>query len=79
MTDEKKQGPKLTPQQTSVLRITSKRHVKVWLLHELLLSNKDIATAMGTNTGHVGNVLRDYRANPDKITAAKSMMPPASE
>ena len=60
-----------------ILQMTSKRHVKIWLLHELvLLKNKEIAVAMGTNQGHVGNVVRDYSAFPDKIAAANEMLKP---
>lgn len=60
---------------TQILQMKSKRHVKIWLLHEIvLLKNKEIAVAMGTNQGHVGNVVRDYNAFPEKIATANELL-----
>ena len=59
-----------------ILQLTSKKHVKIWLLHEIcLLKNKEIVDAMGTgNVGGVGNVLKDYLEHEDKIEAARKFL-----
>lgn len=57
-----------------VLQMTSKRHIKIFLLSNLVgIKPKEIATAMGTNQGHVGNVLRDYSEHADKGATAKEL------
>jgi transcriptional regulator len=53
-----------------IKELTAKKHVKIWKLHKLGLTNKDVATALGTNVGHVYNVLKDYKNNVDRQTAA---------
>jgi transcriptional regulator len=53
-----------------IKELTAKKHVKIWKLHKLGLTNKDVATALGTNVGHVYNVLKDYKNNFDRQTAA---------
>lgn len=57
-------------QKAAILSMTSRKHVKIWLLHSLGMNGKDIATATGTNAGHVGNVVRDYNDHPAKVAAA---------
>jgi len=57
-----------------ILKLDSKKHVKIWLLNKLGLSRKDIATALGTNPGHVGNEIKSYEKNPDKKKAAEDLM-----
>lgn len=41
-----------------------KKHVKIYKLHKLGLTNKEIAEAVGTNVGHVWNVLNNYKNDP---------------
>lgn len=59
-----------------ILELTSKKHVKIWLLHDIcLLKNKEIVDAMGTgNVGGVGNVLKDYNEHPEKIEQARKTL-----
>lgn len=58
-----------------ILELTGKKHVKIYKLHELGLSRKEIADLLKTNTGHVGNVLKDYEKNPAKVEAAGKIEP----
>ena len=61
-----------------ILQLTSTKHVKIWLLHEIcLMSDKEIAEIMHPttkNVGHVWNVLKNYNDNPEKIQAAKELL-----
>lgn len=54
-----------------ILKLDSKKHVKIWLLYKLGLSRREIAEALGTNPGHVGNEIKAYEKNPDKKKAAE--------
>lgn len=56
-----------------ILKLDSKKHVKIWLLYKLGMSRKDIASALGTNPGHVGNEIKAYEKNEDKRKAAASL------
>jgi DNA-binding NarL/FixJ family response regulator len=49
-----------------VIALRCKKHVKIYKLKQLGLSNKEIAEALTTNAGHVYNVLKKYDAN-DKL------------
>lgn len=49
-----------------ILQMHSAKHVKIYMLSRLGLSKKEVASALGTNVGHVYNVLKDYAANPEK-------------
>lgn len=64
-------SPELTPEgQEKVNKILAtklKRHEQIWLLHEMLLTNKQVAAIMSTNAGHVGNSIKDYNEHPEKI------------
>ena len=53
----------------AVVSTTCKKHEKIWGLYALGLVKKDIAKVLGTNQGHVGNAIKDYRSKPEKITA----------
>lgn len=46
-----------------VILTKEKKHVKIYLLNKLGLSNKEVAGTLGTNVGHVYNVLKDYKQN----------------
>ena len=53
-----------------IVGLTTKKHVKIWKLKQIGLTNKEIAEAIGTNAGHIHNALKDYEKNPSKIEAA---------
>lgn len=48
-----------------IKQLTCKKHVKIYKLKQLGLKNKDIATALGTNAGHVYNALKKYDQAPE--------------
>lgn len=56
-----------------ILKLDSKKHVKIWLLNKLGMSRKEIAEALGTNAGHVGNEIKSYMSNKDKREAAEAI------
>lgn len=58
---------------SAILALTCKRHQKVWLLHKTGMKQSEIARQMGTNAGHVGNVMRDYREHPEKAEKAEAL------
>ena len=62
----------MTKEQISGL--TAKKHVKIYLLKSIGLTNKEIAEAVGTNAGHVHNALKDYEKNPAKAEEAKKLL-----
>lgn len=53
-----------------VLLLTCKKHVKIYKLKQLGLSNKEIATELSTNSGHVYNALKKYDADSKLIENA---------
>lgn len=68
--------PDMEAKKKQILALDSKKHVKIWLLHEVcLLKNKEIVTAMGTgNIGGVSNVLKDYNDHPEKMESARAFL-----
>lgn len=58
----------------SILQLSGKKHIKIFKLHQQGLTKKEIAELLKTNTGHVGNVLKDYTANPKKAEAADAIV-----
>ncbi|MEK6883969.1 MAG: helix-turn-helix domain-containing protein, partial [Nanoarchaeota archaeon] len=56
-----------------ILKLDSKKHVKIWLLHKLGMSRKEIAEALGTNSGHVGNEIKAYEKDGLKQAAAEKL------
>jgi hypothetical protein len=56
-----------------ILQLNSKKHIKIWKLHKLGLSNKEIASLLGTGVGHVFNVLKEYNSKPEKATIAEAL------
>lgn len=56
-----------------ILSLSCKKHIKIFKLKELGLSNKEIAEALSTNVGHVYNALKDYDKNPKKVEAANAI------
>lgn len=49
-----------------VTELNCKKHVKIYKLKQLGLTNKEVAEALQTNVGHVYNELKKYDAN-DKL------------
>lgn len=56
-----------------IKQLTCKKHVKIYKLKQLGLSNKLIAEAVGTNAGHVYNALKKYEDKPELKTIADSI------
>jgi transcriptional regulator len=56
-----------------IVDLPCKKHIKIYKLKELGLSNKEIADALGTNAGHVYNALKAYKDNPSKIEQANAI------
>ena len=54
----------------TITALTCKKHVKIYKLKQLGLSNKEIAETLGTNAGHVYNALKNYETKPEMKTAA---------
>lgn len=60
--------------QEQILKLDSKRHVKMWLLHKLGLSRKEIAQALGgTNPGAVGNEIKKYEKDKARQKEAENI------
>lgn len=57
----------------NILTLDCKKHVKIYKLKQLGLSNKEVATLCGTNPGHVRNVLIDYTNKPEKVELANKI------
>lgn len=49
-----------------VINLVCHKHIKIYKLHTLGLTNKEVAENAQTNVGHVYNVLKEYEANPSK-------------
>jgi hypothetical protein len=52
-----------------------KKHQKIYLLSTMGLDNKEIASQLQTNAGHVWNALNDYKKNPAKVKEAEAIKP----
>jgi hypothetical protein len=52
-------------EQTQILQLQVKKHVKIYKLKQLGLKNSEIATMLETNAGHVYNALKKYDLNDD--------------
>jgi IS30 family transposase len=57
-----------------ILKLTCKKHIKIYKLHQLGLSNREIAEAVGSNSGHVYNALKDYQTKPEKVKTADELI-----
>jgi len=53
-------------QVNAIINLTCSKHIKIYKLHKVGLTNKEVAENAKTNIGHVYNVLKDYNANPAK-------------
>lgn len=67
------QNAETVNQTNAIINLTCSKHIKIYKLHKLGLSNKEVATEAKTNVGHVYNVLKDYEANPNKKEVADSI------
>lgn len=56
-----------------ILELDCKKHIKIFKLKQMGLSNKQIASELKTNAGHVYNALKDYNKKPEKVTAANAL------
>lgn len=52
--------------ENDIMQLDCKKHIKIYKLKQIGMSNKSIATNLTTNVGHVYNVLKDYESNPSK-------------
>lgn len=59
-----------SPEIKKVLDLVCKKHIQIYKLAALNVPNKQIAELLGTNAGHVWNVLNDYSTNEKKRAAA---------
>lgn len=57
-----------------ICNLNCKKHVKIYKLKQLGLSNKEIAGTLGTNVGHVYNALKTYENNSDRKSAADQIV-----
>lgn len=55
-----------------VTELNCKKHIKIYLLKEIGLSNKESAVLLNTNVGHVYNVLKKYNGNEELKQTAKA-------
>lgn len=58
----------------NIVALSAKKHVKIYKLKQLGLSNKDIASALATNPGHVYNALKNYDTKPELKTLSDSIV-----
>ena len=56
-----------------ILALDGKKHIKIWLLHKLGMSRKEIAEALKTNAGHVGNEIKAYEKSGLKQMEAEKL------
>lgn len=56
-----------------IVALDSKKHIKIWLLHKLGMTRKEIAEALGTNPGHVGNEIKKYEVDKQKQEEAEKI------
>lgn len=47
-----------------IVKLDCKKHIKIYGLNKIGLSNKEVADALKTNTGHVFNALKMYKEKP---------------
>lgn len=59
--------------QEQILQLASPKHIKIYKLKQLGLKNAEIAAILGTNAGHVYNVLKDYENSPGKAEKANTL------
>jgi hypothetical protein len=62
-----------TEQILEVVNLDCKKHIKIWKLHLLELDKKEIAGTLGTNYGHVYNVIKQYNKDVIKQSNAEQI------
>jgi transcriptional regulator len=55
-----------------VIELTCAKHIKIYKLNQLGLTNKEVAESLNTNVGHVYNVLKSYKEDPKKVEKANN-------
>jgi len=58
----------------AIKALTCKKHVKIYKMNQLGLTNKEIATALSTNSGAVHNAVKNYKSDPEKVAKANSIV-----
>lgn len=56
-----------------ILALDCKKHIKIYKLKQLGLTNRQVADMCETNPGHVRNVMIDYGNKPEKVDAANKI------
>ena len=59
--------------QQQILQLTCHKHIKIYKLKQIGLTNKEIAEALKTNAGHVYNALKSYIDKPERVAAADKL------
>jgi len=57
----------------NIIALDCKKHIKIYKLKQLGLTNKEVAIELSTNTGHVYNSLKNYDNKPDLKTIADNL------
>ena len=57
-----------------IIALECKKHIKIYKLNQIGLSNKEIAESLKTNIGHVYNALKEYSNKPHKAEVANSII-----
>ena len=72
LTAEHLSTPIISSKLSAILNLP-KFHVKVFKLYQLGMTTKQIADQLNSGTGPVHNVIKNYKENPEKITACDSI------
>ncbi len=65
---------KLVNDTNAVINLSCKKHMKIYKLKQLGLTNKQIASELKTNSGHVYNALKKYNDKPELKEKADSVI-----
>lgn len=60
----------------AIYNLDCKKHIKIYKLNQMGLTNKQIADVLMTNAGHVYNALKDYKDKPKKAEEANQILVP---
>lgn len=64
----------VTDEQNKILSLECKKHAKAYLLSQTGLKNGEIALLLFTNQGAIGNALKDYKTDPERVEKAKALL-----
>lgn len=56
-----------------IIELMCKKHIKIYKLNQLGLKNSEVAKSLGTNYGHVYNVLKKYASDPVLVEKANAI------